>query len=424
MEMRSLNNLLFPALPGAEDMQDQSPVGSSAVGRFARHAGDLKSIAFLSTMPPQRCGLATFAADLIGAVKGAAPQSVCNTVTIVDGQQPSGSCSPFTVTRHHAASYARAGAVLNAAGTDLLCVQHEYGIFGGPDGEMLLDLLETVDAPVVVTLHTVLERPSPNQRRVMDAVLDRASRVVVMTERSARTIQAVHGVERDRLRIVPHGIPSMPVASRAACRQQAGLCDRPTLLTFGLLSPGKGIEHAIRALPALVRSWPDVLYVVLGATHPNLVRENGEAYRDSLIGLARTLGVTNNVRFVDRFVDLPELMVMLKAADIYVTPYVNEAQSVSGTLSYSYGIGTPVVSTPYHHAVELLADGRGVLVPFADPDAIADAVAALLADPVGLAQMGQAARLDSERMLWPRVGERYLEIFGEVMADAPMVRAS
>ena len=417
-----MDNLPVSVPRDVDELQNLGLPDASIVGRFAKPATDPKSVAFLSTMPPQRCGLATFAADLIAAVKGAAPHLSCNTVTIVDGEQTAGAVSPFTVTKHHAASYRRAGAVLNAAGTDLLCVQHEYGIFGGPDGEMLLDLLDTVDAPVAVTLHTVLERPSPNQRRVLNAVLDRASRVVVMTERSGKTIRSVHGVDPERLRIVPHGIPARPAAGRASCRQQANLGDRPTLLTFGLLSPGKGIEHAIRALPALVRLWPDVLYVVLGATHPNLVRENGEAYRNSLVDLARTLGVTDNVRFVDRYVDLPELMMMLTAADIYVTPYTNEAQSVSGTLSYSYGIGTPVVSTPYHHAAELLAGGRGVLVPFADPGAIADAVAALLANPGALTEMRRAARLDSEQMLWPIVGERYLEIFREAAADAPLGR--
>ena len=368
-------------------------------------------------MPPQRCGLATFTSDLMAAVGGSAPEVACLPVAFVgDGAGADGS-GELSVPKHDAAAYRLLAGTLNAADIDLLCVQHEYGIFGGPDGALLLDLLDAADMPMVVTLHTVLDRPSPGQRRVMQRLLDRAARVVVMTERSARIVRTVHSIDPGKLRVVPHGIPLPPRESRAACRLAQEMDGRPTLLTFGLLSPGKGIEHVIRALPSLVQRWPDTLYVVMGATHPNLLREQGEAYRDGLVQLADAIGVAANVRFVNRYVDLPELMQALHAADVYVTPYLNEAQSVSGTLSYSYGIGTPVVSTPYHHAAELLADGRGVLVPFADPGAVAAAVAGLLDAPDRLAAMGRAARLDGQRMLWPSVGARYVEIFREAVAE-------
>ncbi len=389
----------------------------------------LSSVAFLSTLPPERCGLATFASDLMTAVQGLAPAVSCVPVAVtgggaaVDGAGPVTRPGPITgpgtlaVARHDAQAYRRSAAALNDAGVSVLCVQHEYGIFGGPDGALLLDLVEGARMPVVVTLHTVLDRPSPGQRRVMRRLLDRAARVVVMTQRSAAVMASVHGLRPDRLRVVPHGIPLPLAEGRDASRLAQAMQGRPTLLTFGLLSPGKGIEHVIAALPALARRRPDILYVVMGASHPNLVREQGEAYRDGLTALAERLGVAANVRFVNRYVDLPELMQALNAADLYVTPYLNEAQSVSGTLSYSYGSGTPVVSTPYHHAAELLADGRGVLVPFADPDAIAAAVATLLDDPARMASMRRAALRDGRRMLWPHVGARYLEVFREAVAE-------
>ena len=221
--------------------------------------------------------------------------------------------------------------------------------------------------PVVTTLHTVLERPSVGQRRVMDEIVRRSARLVVMTRRSQDVLEAVHGVPRERVALVPHGIPDTPLLDPKLTKGELGAEGRTVLLTFGLLSPGKGIEHAIRAMPAIVARWPDALYIVLGATHPNLKRREGEAHRNALIRLAAELNVAEHVRFLDRFVDLPTLTRAVSAADIYLTPYLNEAQSVSGTLAYSFGMGKPVVSTPYRHAAELLADGRGVLVPFANP---------------------------------------------------------
>ena len=374
----------------------------------------LSAVAFLSTMLPRRCGLATFTADLMKSVQGASPETRCVQVSMTDGSTPGDKSSVF-ISPQESAGYHRAARALNQADIDLLCIQHEYGIYGGPDGELLLDLLERVEAPVVVTLHTVLDRPSPNQRRVMDSILSHAARVVVMTNHSAKIMRDTHGVTARQLRVVPHGIPSPPAMGRAAGRHMLNVGARPLLLTFGLLSPGKGIEHVIHALPKIVARCPGLLYIVLGVTHPNLLREHGEAYRESLEQLADTLGVRDNVRFLNRFVDMPELTGALAATDIYVTPYVNEAQSVSGTLAYSYGLGTAVVSTPYRHAVELLADGRGSLVPFADPEAIAAAVTGLLADPARLAAIRSAARAAGRDMVWPRVGARYIDIFREAV---------
>lgn len=403
------------------------PVGIEAVssktfieaGPPAQSQSTLR-LAFLSTMPPARCGLATFGADLMGAIALAAPDARCLPVAMAsEPATPMPGC--LSIVPADPASYDAAADALNDTPIDLLCLQHEYGIYGGPDGELLLRLLDRVRAPVVATLHTVLDEPSANQRRVMDALVARASRLVVMTELSATLMTAVHGVPRSLLSVVPHGIPDTPPVRHEVGQQALGAEGRIVLLTFGLLSPGKGIEHVIRALPAIAAQHPNILYVVLGATHPNLVREAGESYRQSLVELARSLDMTDHVRFLDRFVDLPELTTALAGTDIYLTPYQNAAQSVSGTLAYSYGLGTAVISTPYRHAVELLADGRGMLVPFADPDAIAGSVLELLGDRHRLLAMRAGARAAGREMVWPRIGARYLDIFREVLTRHPEV---
>lgn len=383
-------------------------------------------VAFLGNHPPRVCGLATFTADLRAAVAGAAPEADCFALAMTD--RASGGAYDYPpevrleIPADDPGAYGRAGDFLNEANADVLCLQHEYGIFGGPDGSHVLDLLERARMPVVATLHTVLDWPTAGQRRVMDGIVRRAARLVVMTRRSREILVDAHGVPADRVEVVPHGIPQALLLDPALHKAEFGAEGRTVLLTFGLLSPGKGIEHAIRAMPAIKAQYPDALYVVLGTTHPNLLRRDGEAYREGLVQLAAELGVADHVRFLNHFVDLPTLTRAIAAADIYLTPYLNEAQSVSGTLAYSFGMGKPVVSTPYWHAAELLADGRGVLVPFADPEAIAGAVRGLLADPARMRAMREAAFAVGQESVWPRVGERYVEIFRDARAATPALR--
>lgn len=385
----------------------------------------LRRVAFLGTYPPRVCGLATFTADLRAAVAGAAPGTECFALAMADDAGPRAYPPEVRLEIPEAdlGAYGRAADFLADANADVLCVQHEYGIFGGADGDLLLPLLERARMPVVATLHTVLERPTAGQRRVMDAVVRRAARLVVMTERSRDVLQAAHGVPDDQVALVPHGIPDTPFLDPKDHKGELDAEGRTVLLTFGLLSPGKGIEHAIRAVPAIVARRPDLLYVVLGATHPNLRRREGEVHRAFLTALAKELGVGAHVRFLDHFVDLPALTRAVAAADVYLTPYLNEAQSVSGTLAYSFGMGKPVVSTPYRHAAELLADGRGVLVPFADPAAIAEAVLGLLEDPYRLRAMREGAYRLGRGFVWPRVGLRYLEIFRDARRATSAHRA-
>lgn len=384
-------------------------------------APPLHRIAFLGNHPPRMCGLATFTGDLRSAVASAVPGAECFVLAMTEAGA-SHAYPPevwLQIPENDTRAYDRAAEFLGEVNADILSVQHEYGIFGDRDGERVLTLLESATMPVVTTLHTVLDRPTHGQFRVMEDVIRRSSRLVVMTERSKRILTSVHDVRADRITVIPHGIPEIPTeTSPAGHKAEFDAVGRTVLLTFGLLSPGKGIEQAIRAMPAIVARRPDVLYLVLGATHPNILRREGEAHRNTLKRLAAELGVSDHVRFLDRFVDLPTLTRAIAAADIYLTPYLNEAQSVSGTLAYSFGMGKAVVSTPYWHAAELLADGRGILVPFTDPAAIAAAVVGLLADPDRLRAMRETAYMLGHEMRWSRIGERYRDVFDQARLEA------
>ena len=352
-------------------------------------APSLHRLAFLGNHPPRVCGLATFTADLRAAVAGAAPGAECFTLAMTDGAGPYAYPAEVRLEIPEAdpRAYLRAADFLDDTNTDVLCVQHEYGIFGGPDGELLLPLLERTRLPVVTTLHTVLERPTAGQRRVMEAIVRRSARLVVMTQRSREIMAAIHSVSQNRLAVVPHGIPDVPFENPELPQARTERRGPDLAAHLRPASPEQG--HRARD-PRVAGHRGAATRPALrgaGATHPNLLRREGEAYRASLVRLAERLGVADHVRFLDRFVDLPALTRAVAAADIYLTPYLHEAQSVSGTLSYSFGMGKPVVSTPYWHAAELLADGRGVLVPFADPAAIAAGVLGLLDEPARMNAM-------------------------------------
>jgi glycosyltransferase involved in cell wall biosynthesis len=319
----------------------------------------------------------------------------------------------FEISEAEVDSYVRAADFLNLAHVDVLCLQHEFGIFGGAAGSHLIALLRRARKPLVTTLHTVLSAPSAIQRRVFDQVLAFSTRLVVMTQKGADILKDIYGVADEKIAVIPHGIPDLPFVDPNFYKDQFDATGRPVLLTFGLLSPGKGIEYAIDALPEIVQEFPNVLYIVLGATHPNLLREQGETYRLSLERRVRELGVEGNVAFINRYVTNEELWEFIGAADIYLTPYLNEAQITSGTLSYCFGAGKAVISTPYWHAQELLADGRGVLVPFRDSHAIAEAVKGLLRDESARHAMRKSAYLLGREMVWQQVGHAYARVFDE-----------
>lgn len=382
-------------------------------------------LAFIGNSLPRRCGIATFTNDLQHAVALSRPSAEAVIVAMNDAGQ-SYEYPPVVraqIDDEKLKDYVHAADVLNAGNFDVVSLQHEFGIFGGDAGANILTLLSGLNMPIVTTLHTVLVDPQPMQRRVLSDVVGLSSKVVVMAEKAKELLVSLYDVHARKIEVIPHGIPDVPYIPPQEAKSRLGFDGRPVILTFGLLSPNKGIEVMIDAMPAVLRDAPGTVYVVLGATHPNLVRSQGEAYRESLASRARARGVENHVLFLDRFVDLPMLLDFISMCDVYVTPYLNEAQMTSGTLAYSYGMGKAVVSTPYWHARELLSDGRGVLVPFNDVATIGAEVAGLLTNSSRRDSMRERAYAASRTMTWARTAERYVSVFESVRAPIqPVVR--
>jgi glycosyltransferase involved in cell wall biosynthesis len=376
-------------------------------------ATTLNRIAFIGNYLPRQCGIATFTTDLCESIAAEFCQTQCIALPVNDVEE--GYLYPppvrFELVEKDSDSYRRAADFLNINNIDVVSLQHEYGIFGGRAGSHILTLLRELRMPVVTTLHTILQDPNPDQRRVLSEIADLSDRVVVMSERGSEFLQEIYGVRPDKIDLIPHGIHDMPFVDPSFYKDQFGVEGKTVLLSFGLLSPNKGIENVIRALPAILAKHPDVVYIVLGATHPHVLRHDGETYRLSLQRLAEEEGVEGQVIFYNRFVDLPELTEFIGAADIYVTPYLNEKQIVSGTLAYTLGAGKAVVSTPYWYAEEMLAEGRGALVPFRDPAALADRINDLLDDDPKRHAMRKRAYLYGRDMIWPEVARRYVESF-------------
>jgi glycosyltransferase involved in cell wall biosynthesis len=374
---------------------------------------EIRKIAFVGDYLPRKCGIATFTSDMYASVAGRFPDAECSVVPVND--RPEGYDYPpevrFEIDEQDLESYLRAADFLNFANTDVVCLQHEYGIYGGTAGSHVLGLVRDLRMPVVTTLHTVLREPNDDQLRVLTELADLSARVVVMTERARAFLRDIYTVPDSKIDLIAHGIPDTPFVDPNPYKEQFGVEGRLVALTFGLLSPNKGIEHMLRAVPEILKTFPNFAYIVLGATHPALVRDQGERYRLSLERLARDLGIKKNVIFYNRFVELKELTEFIRAADVYVTPYLNAAQITSGTLAYAFGCGKAVVSTPYWHAEELLADGRGVIVPFADPQALAREVGGLLRDEPRRAAMCEQAYRLGRGMIWTESADRYMESF-------------
>lgn len=379
----------------------------------------LRKIAVIGNSLPRRCGIATFTTDLQRALSMSRPNLETCIVAMTDHDQVYAypASVAFQVRDDSANDYVRAAEFLNAGRFDAVCLQHEFGIFGGKAGADILELTSRLTMPIVTTLHTVLASPTPDQRTVTRRIVEASSKIVVMADKGRELLRQVYRVPDDKIDVIAHGIPDFPFVEPDAAKTRLGFAGRSVILTFGLLSPSKGIEVMIDAMPSILSRRADAVYVVLGATHPNLVRDQGEAYRESLMTRVRELGVENHVVFLDQFVDQATLLEFISMCDVYVTPYLNEAQMTSGTLAYSFGLGKPVVSTPYWHALELLADGRGVLVPFGDSAAIGEQVAALLTDDARRLKMRERAYAESRSMTWERVAQRYMATFDSARQD-------
>ena len=381
----------------------------------------IERIALIGNFLPRKCGLATFTTDVYTAMRDRYPDLAVDVYAMDDhpGRYDYPDAVTLAIPEDDRMAYTDAARRIEASGADAIWVQHEYGIYGGSAGDYLLALLDRTNLPAIVTLHTVLEKPNSDQRRVMEALLRRAGRVVVMAECGREILERVYGASPKQIVVTPHGVPDRPLVDPETMKGAFGWADREVVLTFGLLSPGKGIETMIEALPRLVEQHPDMLYVVLGSTHPNLVAREGEAYRERLQALAASLGVERNLDLIDGFVNYDALLDRLQAADVYATPYLNPAQITSGTLAYAVGVGKPVVSTPYIHATEILADDHGVLVGFGDAGGFAAAIDRLLSDPSTRRKMSERAYARGRTMIWPKLAEASMRDLLAAVAARP-----
>lgn len=373
----------------------------------------INRIAFIGNYLPRQCGIATFTTDLCEAIAAEHSDTTCIAVPVndIEGGYAYPARVRFELTEKDLESYRRAADFLNINSVDLVCLQFEYGIFGGRAGSHILALLRDLRVPIVTTLHTILREPDAHQRRVLIEVAGLSDRLVVMSKRGAEFLQEIYHVSPEKIDLIPHGIPDLPFVDPSFHKDLFGVEDKIVLLSFGLLSANKGIENVISALPAILAKHPNVVYFIVGATHPHVLRHDGETYRLSLQWLAQEKGVDGQVIFYNRFVSLEELVEFIGAADIYITPYLNPAQIVSGTLAYTVGAGKAVISTPYWYADEVLADERGALVPFRDPAALAAQVIDLLDNGAKRHGMRKRAYLYGREMIWPQVARRYMESF-------------
>jgi glycosyltransferase involved in cell wall biosynthesis len=376
-------------------------------------------IAVIGNYLPRRCGIATFTTDLCAAISTEYGTARLLALPVNDTEQ--GYDYParvrWSLAQDEVKSYEEAAEFLNFNNIDMVCLQHEYGIFGGAAGSHILHLLRALKMPVVTTLHTVLREPNPDQRMVMAEIAELSDRLIVMSQLSSQFLQEIFKVPGSKIDMVPHGVPDLPFLDPNFYKDRFGVEGKAVLLTFGLLSPNKGIENVIQALPQVLAKHTNVAYIVAGATHPHVLRREGDRYREYLQALAKEVGVESNVIFFDRFVSPEEMVQFIGAADIYITPYRHEAQVVSGTLAYALGAGKAIISTPYWHAIELLDDRRGALVPFQDPTAIANKTIELLDTPAIRHAMRKRAYLFARDMVWKRVAQGYMESFARVRSD-------
>ena len=401
--------------------------GPSAPIQLQSGAGLPSRIAVVGNYLPRQCGIATFTTDLCEAISTECGAARLFAVPVNDTE--SGYAYPervrLALAQDDLSSYEQAADFLNFTNFDLVCLQHEYGIFGGPAGSHILALLRRLKMSVITTLHTVLREPSPDQRRVMEEIAELSDRLIVMSELSSQFLQEIFKVPGSKIDMVPHGVPDLPFLDPNFYKDRFGVEGKAVLLTFGLLSPNKGIENVIQALPYILSKHKNVVYLVAGATHPHILRREGDQYRAYLQALAKEIGVESKVIFHNRFVSPQEMVEFIGAADIYVTPYRHEEQVVSGTLAYALGAGKAIISTPYWHAIELLDDRRGALVPFQDPDAIARKTVELLDTPAIRHAMRKRAYLFAREMVWKKVAQGYMASFGRarsVRMREPRVR--
>ena len=417
----SLPNTVFPErvleIAGPRPLVRDEPAAPRA--RLQSKPTLPSRIAVIGNYLPRHCGIATFTTDLCSAIS--AEYGTARLLALPVNDTEEGYDYParvrWSLAQDDVTSYQEVAEFLNFNNIDMVCLQHEYGIFGGPAGSHILHLLRALKMPVVTTLHTVLREPDPNQLMVMEEISELSDRLIVMNQLSSQFLQEIFKVPGSKIDMVPHGVPDLPFLDPNFYKDRFGVEGKAVLLTFGLLSPNKGIENVIQALPQILSRHSNVAYIVAGATHPHILRREGDKYRASLQALAKEIGLESQVIFHNRFVSPEEMVEFIGAADIYITPYRHEAQVVSGTLAYALGAGKAIISTPYWHAIELLDDRRGALVPFQNPDAIAQKTIELLDTPAIRHAMRKRAYLFAREMVWKRVAQGYMESFARVRSD-------
>ncbi|MEN6521459.1 MAG: glycosyltransferase family 4 protein [Armatimonadota bacterium] len=385
--------------------------------KFLKESMNKIEPAYVATYPPSECGIATFTKDVVTSVAKYTPFSKPTVIAVKRKEEiePYGRIVRAQIFRDDRQSYLDAAKYINDSTVDIVSIQHEYGIYGGTQGEYVLDLIKNLKKPAVATLHTVLNNPDPDQKRVLQELADLCEVVVVMVRTGRQILLDTYDIDPKKITIIHHGVPNVHRVSTAAVKRSLGIANRKIISTFGLINRGKGIEFAIEAMARVVAKYPEALYLVLGETHPGVRAWEGETYRNEMLEAVRRNNLENNVRFNNRFLSLTELVRYLCATDVYITPYLNKDQIVSGTLAYALGCGKAIVSTPYLYAEEVLADGRGTLVDFKSPDAMANAIIDLLDNPAKREQMEALAYKFGRRTAWFNVAIDYLDMFHRIL---------
>lgn len=375
------------------------------------------NIAFLSTYPPRECGIATFTQDLVTQMSYSQTTRQSRVVAVSNDLKRYDNRVMMELVQNDRSSYSQTADKLNHSDVDLLVIEHEFGIFGGECGEYLLDLVGNLQIPFVTTLHTVLPEPNKMQRYIVKTLGKKGEKIITMANNTVEILKNVYGIMPSKINVISHGVPSMPMKSREKLKEDYGLKNRSIISTFGLLSPGKGLEYGIAAIAQVAKEHKDVLYFILGQTHPAVKKESGEKYRNTLEAMVEELRIQENVRFVNKYLTKGEIISYLNLSDIYLTPYLNKDQAVSGTLAYAVGYGRVVVSTPYSYAKEMLSQGCGLLAEFSNSESIADCITYVLNNPNEKKKMEQRTLQKGESMTWENVGAEYKRLFVDVINE-------